>query len=118
MLTDKLVFENSGTLSGDQLHEQVTKYIDLCVYSYRLRRIRHSQGLFPPKPQSSEDVHIRRQIGINDTKEIIIGKFKAHGYYVENSSRTSSYLRQTVGNCTPEEVIVADEGLSKVLWAH
>lgn len=118
MLTDLPVFNDGKILAGEQLRGQVEKHIDQCSYSHRQRRIRHNQGLFPAKPQSSKDVHIRRQIGVNDTKHVIVGKFRTYGYYEENYSSTATYLRQTRGSCTPEEIIVADEGLSKVLWAQ
>ena len=115
LLTDRPVFEDCVVLGGDQLREQVNHFIDTCGYFYRRRRIRHSQGLFPPKPQPPEDVHISRRLTVKEKPRAIVAKLQANNFDVKNSYAGACYLRHSNSASDLEGIIFDAIGADTIL---
>jgi len=99
-----------------KLENLVKEYLD-CPYAYRSHIFRHSNGLFPPKHQSTTPIQIKRRYAVSKSPEFMVGELERFGY-VSNHSRSEYYMRPPLYSSTKNVEQLLTDMRSDVVWAE
>jgi hypothetical protein len=118
VMTLSKILPDSHAVGFSQLPDMIEHHLN-CGYGYRLRRFRHSNGLFPPKPKPITPVHIERRYASSESPKAVVERFMREGYEETMSPHGHAheyYLRPGSAEHTVDEVLAT--GLKYLEWSE
>jgi hypothetical protein len=116
VLTPNKVIENSELMGLSKLEKLIEDHLN-CGYSLGKHLFRHTNGLFPAKPKSTNPIHIKRRYAVSKPLTVMVGEFERDGY-TSNHSGSQYYMRPIRPSSTMTGEQILSGMLTKVMWAE